>query len=84
MPINEIIKIFRSRPKDLAASVFKFFPNIKKDIITSISQIEAANIIEKLYSDDTTALIEEMPTNVVKKILANTTPESRNTINMLL
>ena len=53
-------------------------------IITSLSDKEAANIINNLMADDATDLLEEMPANVVKKLLANASAETRRDINHLL
>ena len=56
----------------------------QQTIITSISDKEAANIIDNLMADDATDLLEEMPANVVKKLLANASPDTRRDINHLL
>ena len=81
----ERVKIFRILPKDIAADVFSYLPiEIEQEIITSLSEKEAGSIVDNLYSDDAAALIEEMPANVVRRILANTTPETRRDINTLL
>ena len=53
-------------------------------IITSLTDREAANIIDNLFADDAADLMEEMPANVVKRLLAQTTPETRRDINHLL
>lgn len=53
-------------------------------IITALSDKEAANIIDNLMADDATDFLEEMPANIVKKLLANASPETRRDINHLL
>ena len=53
-------------------------------IITSLSEKDAAGIIDNLMADDATDLLEEMPANVVKKLLANAKPDTRRDINHLL
>ena len=53
-------------------------------IITSLSERDAASIIDNLMADDATDLLEEMPANIVKKLLANASPETRRDINHLL
>lgn len=79
------LKVFRILPKDLAASVFSYLDvDYQQAIITSLSDREAANIINNLMADDATDLLEEMPANVVKKLLANASPEARRDINHLL
>ena len=82
---NLRVKIFRLLSKDVAASTFADLPiDIQQSLITSLSMKEAGSIIDNLDADDATDLIDEMPANVVKKILVNTTPETRNDINYLL
>ena len=63
---------FRILPKSMAADVFSYLEvDHQQMIITSLSDKEAANIIDNLMADDATDLLEEMPANVVKKLLAN-------------
>lgn len=82
---EEILKIFRILPKDMAADVFSYLEvENQQMIITSLTDREAANIINNLMADDATDLLEEMPANVVKKLLANASPEARRDINHLL
>ena len=81
----ELIKVFRMLPKSIAADVFSFLPiEVEQSIITSLTDREAANIIENLFADDAADLMDEMPANVVKRLLAQTTPETRRDINHLL
>ena len=82
---EEMLKVFRILPKDAAADVFSYLEvENQQMIITSLSDREAANIINNLMADDATDLLEEMPANVVKKLLANASPETRRDINHLL
>lgn len=82
---EDMLKVFRILPKDLAADVFSYLDvDNQQSIITSLSDKEAANIINNLMADDATDLLEEMPANVVKKLLANANPEARRDINHLL
>lgn len=82
---EEQIKIFRLLPKSIAADVFSYLPiEAEQTIITSLTDREAANIVDNLMADDAADLMEEMPANVVKRLLANTTPETRRDINHLL
>ncbi len=79
------IKIFRLLSKDLAAEVFAYLPyDISQRIIESITDKEIGNIINDLYYDDAADLIEEMPANVVKRILLNANEMTRKTLNQLL
>ncbi len=82
---EEMLKVFRILPKDLAADVFSYLDvENQQVIITSLSDKEAANIIDNLMADDAVDLLEEMPANIVKKLLANASPEARRDINHLL
>ena len=82
---EELLKIFRILPKGMAADVFSYLEvESQQYIITSLSDREAANIINNLMADDATDLLEEMPANIVKKLLANASAETRRDINHLL
>lgn len=82
---EEMLKIFRILPKNMAADVFSYLEvDSQQFIITSLSEKDAAGIINNLMADDATDLLEEMPANVVKKLLANANPETRRDINHLL
>ena len=85
MEDEESLKIFRILPKSIAADVFA---NLEIEgqqyIIQSLSEKEASSIIDNLMADDATDLLEEMPANVVKKILKNAKPDTRKDINHLL
>lgn len=84
-PENERTKIFRLLPKSLAADVFSYLPiELEQDIIIALSDREAGHILDNLNADDAADLIDEMPANVVKKLLANADPETRRDINHLL
>ncbi len=82
---EDMLKVFRILPKDLAADVFSYMEvENQQMIITSMSEKDAASIIDNLMADDATSLLEEMPANIVKKLLANASPETRSNINHLL
>ncbi len=82
---EELLKIFRILPKSMAADVFSYLEvDNQQFIITSLSERDAAGIINNLMADDATDLLEEMPANIVKKLLANASPETRRDINHLL
>ena len=85
MEDDESLRIFRILPKGIAADVFA---NLEIEgqqyIIQSLSDKEASSIIDNLMADDATDLLEEMPANIVKKILKNAKPETRKDINHLL
>ncbi len=82
---DDMLKVFRILPKDLAADVFSYMEvEHQQLIITSLSERDAASIIDNLMADDATDLLEEMPANIVKKLLANVSPEMRRDVNHLL
>ncbi|MDE6128442.1 MAG: magnesium transporter, partial [Lachnospiraceae bacterium] len=82
---EEMLKMFRILPKDLAADVFSYLEvENQQTIITSLSEKDAAVIIDNLMADDAVDLLEEMPANIVKKLLANASPDTRRDINQLL
>ena len=85
MEEEDSLKMFRILPKDMAADVFADLElDNQQYIINSLSDREASSIIDNLMADDATDLLEEMPANVVKRILANASPETRADINHLL
>ena len=85
LPKEWQIALFRLLPKDQAADVFAFLPtDIEQEIITSLSNSEATEIIDNMMADDAADLMEEMPAIVVKRLLANTTADTRRSINHLL
>ncbi|MBQ8592266.1 MAG: magnesium transporter [Lachnospiraceae bacterium] len=81
----EMLKVFRILPKTMAADIFAYLEvENQQFIITSLADRDAANIINNLMADDATDLLEEMPASIVKKLLANASPETRRDINHLL
>jgi len=80
-----MLKIFRILPKDIAADVFSYMEvDSQQYIITSLSEKDAAGIIDNLMADDATDLLEEMPASIVKRLLAAASPDTRRDINHLL
>ncbi|MBO4374234.1 MAG: magnesium transporter [Lachnospiraceae bacterium] len=85
LPKEELPRVLRLLSKDMAADVFSFLPtDIQQELITALTDAEAAVIINNLMADDAADLMEEMPANVVKRLLANTSAETRRDINHLL
>ena len=82
---ENFIRIFRLMPKELAAETFSYMSKeLQQKIVEEITDRELSGIIDELFVDDTVDLIEEMPANVVKKVLANTNGEKRAVINRFL
>ena len=66
-----MIRIFRLLPKDDAADIFAYMSSDREHaLIDSLTNKELENIINDLYSDDVMELLEELPANVVKRIIA--------------
>ena len=85
LPIAESVLLFRMLPKEQAAGLFsRFSPEIQQHIIASVTDRELSEILDRLMMDDTMDLLEEMPANVVKRILKNSTLENRKRINQFL
>ncbi len=77
--------LFRLLPKGAAAESFaEMDPEIQQHLIQSFSDHELKEIVEELYVDDAADLVEEMPANVVKRILAQADPQMRKEINQIL
>ncbi len=77
--------LFRLLPKELAAESFaEMDPEAQEYLIHCFSDTELREVVDELYVDDAVELIEEMPANVVKRILAQATPAMRKDINRIL
>lgn len=82
---DNVLVAFRLLPKEIAAYVFSYMSSDQQQyIIESITDREIKNIIDELFLDDTMDLLEEMPANVVKKVIKNTSEGRRKHINQLL
>ena len=79
------LRLFRLMPKELAAETFSYMESdVQQSIIEAISDNELRFILDDMYMDDYVDLIEEMPANVVKRLLANSSDENRKLINEYL
>ena len=77
--------LFRLLPKNKAAETFvEMEPDAQELLIRSFSDNELKEIVDELYVDDAADLVEEMPANVVKRILRQADPEMRRSINQIL
>ena len=82
---EDLLRIYRILPKDMATDVFVYLPQeVSQNLLTRMSDKEAGAIIDDLYADDAADLLDEMPSMVVKKLLAQSKPETRAAINHLL
>lgn len=77
--------LYRLLPKDTAADAFvEMDDETQQFLIQSLSDTELKEVLDDMFMDDVVDMIEEMPANVVKRILRQSTPEDRKKINMLL
>ncbi len=82
---KEQIMFFRLLPKELASDVFiETETDTQEALIKTFTDKELKAVIDDMFLDDTVDIIEEMPANVVKRILKNSDPENRKQINELL
>lgn len=82
---EQIVVVYRLLSKDVAAEVFvELDSDMQEKLINAFTDKELKNVIDDLFMDDTVDLIEEMPANVVKRILKTQKAEDRKLINDLL
>ena len=82
---EDLIVVYRLLSKDKAAEVFAYLePEMQEKLINALTDTELKEVIDELFMDDTVDLIEEMPANVVKRILKNMKSADRKIINELL
>lgn len=80
-----MIRVYRILPKDLAADVFAYLESEDQgDIISHITDTEIKKLIDDLFLDDVVDMVEEVPANLVTRILKNASPETRKLINTYL
>ena len=84
-PKEKYLIIFKLLPKDFSSEVFSYLsPEKQQEVIENITDDEIKFIVEDMYLDDTVDFIEEMPANIVDKILKNTSNDKRKLINQML
>ena len=82
---EKLLLCFRVLPKDVSADVFTYMSaDQKQTLIESIGDNEIRSLIEDMFLDDTVDFLEELPANVVRRVLQNTSEEKRNLINQFL
>ena len=85
MPQDKLPLLFRLLPKELAAETFvEMAPEAQELLIQGFSDNELKEVVDELYVDDAVDIVEEMPANVVKRILQQADPEMRKMINEIL
>ena len=84
-PDEHALIVFRLLPKELAADTFVEMESDKQELlIKGFSDTELRDVMDELYLDDAVDIVEEMPANVVKRILSNTDADTRAMINKIL
>ncbi len=79
------LRFFRLLPKDISADVFSYLSAEQQEIIIgSFSGLEMRHLIDDMFADDAVDFLEEMPANIVTKVLQNTSAQTRDVINHLL
>jgi len=82
---DTMLRFFRLLPKLTAAETFSYLePDIQQNIIEAMTDVELRSILDDMFLDDCVDLIEEMPANVVRRVLNNTPKENRALINQYL
>ena len=82
---EDLPRIFRLLPKELASDVFaEMEPELQSKLIDAFSDKELGEVLGDMFLDDTVDVIEEMPANVVKRILKNVDGDTRKQINQIL
>lgn len=77
--------LFRLLPKELAAETFvEMEPDAQELLIRGFSDSELREVVDELYVDDAVDIVEEMPANVVRRILSQADPQMRKDINEIL
>lgn len=82
---EELPRVFRLLPKELASDTFSHMePDLQETLIDAFSDGELSQVLGDMFLDDTVDVIEEMPANIVKRILKNIDPETRKAVNQVL
>ncbi len=85
IPTENLPIMFRILPKELAVDTFvEMDPDEQETLIKSFSDTELKEVLDELFIDDTVDIIDEMPATLVKRILRNTDPDMRRSINEIL
>lgn len=85
LPEQKMPVAFRLCPKELAADAFAYMPPDAQEILVrGFSDKELEEVMEQLFLDDTVDMLEEMPANVIKRVLRHVDPDTRKMINQVL
>lgn len=79
------LPVFRLLPKDVSAEVFAYLePDTQAELVRLINDIELEHLLDEMFLDDTIDFLEEVPANVVTRVLAHSDPQKRRLINRFL
>lgn len=82
---KDVLLLYRLLPKELASDTFSYMDSdMQENLINGFSDKELREVLDQTFIDDTVDMIEEMPANVVNRILRNCDAQSRNAINQIL
>lgn len=82
---DRMLMVFRVLPKDISSDVFSYMDSDQRqDLIESIGDAEVAKLVNDMFIDDAVDFLEEMPANLVKRLLQNTDLERRVLLNQFL
>ncbi|MEG0145131.1 MAG: magnesium transporter, partial [Clostridia bacterium] len=82
---DKLLMVFRILPKNISSDVFAYMDaDQRQTLIESIGDAEAARLVDAMFIDDAVDFLEELPANVVKRVLQNTGLDRRNLINQFL
>ncbi len=82
---EQMVKVFRVLPKDISADVFSYMePENQQQVVEHITDREVGRLIDDLFLDDVVDFLEEVPANIVTRVLKVATPDMRKTINTFL
>ena len=81
----DLVKVFKVLPKSMGAEVFSYVDSdIQEKLVLALTDKELSYLIEEMYIDDAVDFVEEMPANVVEKVLKSADKETRVLINKFL
>ena len=85
LPEKEMVMAFRLIGKEEAAETFSYMePKQQQILVEALTERELSEVLDEMFLDDAADVLEEMPANVVERILARTDPETRRQLNQLL
>ncbi|MBQ9416451.1 MAG: magnesium transporter [Clostridia bacterium] len=85
LPMSRLPAVFRILPKDIAADIFaELDSDLQEKIISAMTDRELSNIVEDLYVDDAVDMLNELPANIVQRIMRAAKPDTRKIINRFL